>query len=245
MTTRSSEKRKTGNRAILSPIDPMGAGGRATISVRVYQSLRKAILSLRLQPGDSLSEAEMAMQLGTSRQPVREAFIKLAETGFVDIVPQRGTFVRRISSHEVGNARFIREHMEAALVRRAAERGSAVNIARLKSLIAEQKQAESAADHNLFIELDDAFHRTIAICAECESAWRVIDEFKGQMDRVRYLSIQETTPIGKLIEQHVAIADAIAAHDPDAAEKAMHSHLSEMLTSLPMLAGRHGELFSD
>ena len=187
----------------------------------------------------------MAAQLGTSRQPVREAFIKLAEIGFVDIVPQRGTFVRRISSHEVGNARFIRGHMEAALVRRAAERGSPANIARLKSLIAEQEQAERIADHDLFIELDDAFHRTIAVCADCESAWRVIDEFKGKMDRVRYLSLQGTTPIDKLIDQHTAIADAIAAHDPDAAEKAMHAHLSEMLTSLPMLADRHSELFSD
>jgi len=245
MTTRSSVKQRAGNREIISPIEPTGAEGRATISGRVYQALRKAILSLRLRPGDSLSEADMAAQLGTSRQPVREAFIKLSETGFVDIVPQRGTFVRRISSHEVGNARFIREHVEAALVRRAAERGSPDNIARLKVLIAEQKQAESAADHDLFIELDDAFHRTIAVCAECESAWRVIDELKGQMDRVRYLSIPEATPIGKLIEQHAAITEAIAAHDPDAAEKAMHGHLSEMLTSLPVLAGRHAELFSD
>ncbi len=229
----------------VSPVAALPAAGRATMSGRVYQALRKAILSLHLKPGDSLSEADMAAQLGTSRQPVREAFIKLSETGFVDIVPQRGTFVMRISSHEVSNARFIREHVETAIVRRAAELGNPANIARIKALVAEQRLAGGSGDHDKFIELDDAFHQAIAICAECESAWRVIDELKGQMDRVRYLSVPEATPIPKLIEQHQAIAAAIERHDPEAAAQAMHEHLSEMLTSLPLLAKRHAELFSD
>jgi len=245
MTRRSNVTQPATATRALPSLPALPVAGRATMSGRVYEALRRAILSLQLKPGDSLSEAEMAAQLGTSRQPVREAFIKLSETGFVDIVPQRGTFVRRISSHEVSNARFIREHVETAIVRRAAELGTPTGIARIKGLVAEQKLAGASGDHDRFIALDDAFHQGIAACAQCESAWRVIDELKGQMDRVRYLSVPEATPIGKLIEQHQAIATAIERHDPDAAAAAMHEHLSEMLTSLPLLSRRHAELFSD
>jgi DNA-binding FadR family transcriptional regulator len=65
------------------------------------------------------------------------------------------------------------------------------------------------------------------------------------MDRVRYLSLPEATPIEKLIEQHRAIAAAIARRDPAAAARAMHTHLSEILASLPKLAAAHADLFAD
>ena len=80
-----------------------------TMTGRVYDALRAAIVQLQVRPGNPLSEAEIARQLGVSRQPVREAFIKLAESGLVEVRPQRGAFVRLISRREVANARFIRE----------------------------------------------------------------------------------------------------------------------------------------
>ena len=71
---------------------------------------------LRLQPGQALSETEISKQFGVSRQPVREAFIKLAEAGLVEIRPQRGTFVVPITQRDVLQARFIREAVEVAVV---------------------------------------------------------------------------------------------------------------------------------
>jgi DNA-binding GntR family transcriptional regulator len=65
--------------------------------MQVYAALRHAIVTLRLRPGQSLSEQGVAQQLHTSRTPVREAFIKLAEAGLFEVLPQRGTFVRKIS----------------------------------------------------------------------------------------------------------------------------------------------------
>jgi DNA-binding GntR family transcriptional regulator len=228
----------------LPPLSPAEAA-RSTVSARVYAALRKAIISLRVKPGDVLSEADMARQLGTSRQPVREAFIKLSETGFVEIMPQRGTFVTRISSHEVSNARFLRETIEVALARRACELASARQIARLREIVAAQKAMSHTDDNELFFELDDDFHEAVADGADCGSAWSVLDELKGQMDRVRYMATGDATPMQKLIAQHGAVAEAIASRQPDAAAAAMHQHLSEMLTSLPLLARRHAELFSD
>ena len=81
--------------------DDSRARRQATMGSRVFDTLRQAIVQLQLRPGNPLSEAEIARQLGVSRQPVREAFIKLSEIGLLEIRPQRGTFVRLISIREV------------------------------------------------------------------------------------------------------------------------------------------------
>jgi DNA-binding GntR family transcriptional regulator len=73
----------------------------------------------------------------------------------------------------------------------------------------------------------------------------VLENLKVQMDRVRYLSMPLATPYDTLISQHQKIVEAIVAHDPDSAEAAMRSHLSEILTSLPKIAAAHPDLFLD
>ncbi len=87
---------------------------------RVERELRKAIITLEFQPGASLSEKDLADRYGTSRQPVREALINLGQAGLVEILPRRGTFVVKISLDQMRQARFIRESIEVAVVRRAA-----------------------------------------------------------------------------------------------------------------------------
>jgi len=217
----------------------------ATVSNRVFDTIRQAIVQLQLKPGDPLSEAEMARQLGVSRQPVREAFIKLAEVGLVEIRPQRGTLVVMISRREVENARFIREALEVAVVRKAAKEARPEHHGRLDAIIARQRAASQAGDLAEFLRQDEAFHQAIAQSADCERAWRLLENLKAQMDRVRYLSLDDATPVDVLIDQHAAIARGIAQGDADAAEAAMKAHLREILTSLPMLAEEHAELFTD
>ena len=216
-------------------------GRQGTRGTRVLDAIRQAIVQLRLRPGDLLSEAEVARLLGVSRQPVREAFIKLAELGLVEIRPQRGTFVVLISKREVQNARFIREAVEVAVVRKAAEEASDDAIAAIRRVLEQQRKANADADNVAFLALDDAFHRGLAQAVDCEDAWRVLESRKAQMDRVRYLSMPEATPLETLIAQH----EAIARHDPEEAETAMRAHLSEITKSLPRLARNYPELFSD
>jgi DNA-binding GntR family transcriptional regulator len=229
----------------LAPLDDRSGQLRtATIAARVYEGLRAAIVQLQVRPGNPLSEAEIARQLGVSRQPVREAFIKLAESGLVEVRPQRGTFVRLISKREVANARFIREAIETAIVRRAAANASQDDIAALEAVIAEQRSAADAGDNVTFLGLDERFHQRIARAADCEEAWRVLEGLKAQMDRVRYLSLPEATPLGTIIEQHQRIVDGLAARSPEQADRAMREHLAEILISLPRLAAAHPAYFS-
>jgi DNA-binding GntR family transcriptional regulator len=212
------------------------------ISVQVYRQLRNAIIQGKINPGERLSELEIAVQYETSRQPVREAFIKLAEECLVRILPQRGTFVVKISVAEVMDARFVREAIEIAVVMKAAASASLSAIQALRVLI--EKQAAIQAGHNIeFYALDDEFHRALALSAGHAYAWRVLESIKAQMDRVRYLSLDDATPIPLLIEQHRRIVDGIEAGDPTVAAAAMRNHLREITLSLPAIAGHFPELF--
>lgn len=214
------------------------------IARRVYRVLRQAIVTMQFRPGQALSEQEIADQLGVSRQPVREAFIKLSESGLLTIRPQRGTFVVKISVKQVLDARFVREAVETAVVRKACETITPAGIAELRDNLKAQWDIADEPVPVRFLELDEAFHRTIAIGAECEYAWRIVEETKAQMDRVRYLSVPYATPIRRLISQHQAVVEAIVARDPTKAEAAMGLHLREILTSLPELEGKFPDLFT-
>lgn len=215
------------------------------IARRVYRVLRQAIVTMQFRPGQALSEQEIADQLGVSRQPVREAFIKLSEAGLLTIRPQRGTFVVKISVKQVLDARFVREAVETAVVRKACETITPAGLAELRDNIKAQWDIADEPVPVRFLELDEAFHRTIAIGAECDYAWRIVEETKAQMDRVRYLSVPYATPIRRLIAQHQAVLDAIVARDPVKADAAMGLHLREILTSLPELEGKFPDLFNE
>lgn len=227
--------------AIAEPFGDARISGSAPVGAQVYSLLRDRIVGMSLLPGERLSEAEIARLLDVSRQPVREAFIKLSEDGLVDIRPQRGTFVCRISQDAVGEARFVREAIEADIVRHLAGQRDAALIARLHAELAEQ-EATSEEDAAGFIRLDERFHQLLAEAAGNPFAWSVIRDIKLQMDRVRFLSMARF-PMRKLIGQHRAIVDAIEAADRDAAEAAMRAHLREILQDLPVIGREHPDYF--
>jgi DNA-binding GntR family transcriptional regulator len=219
------------------------ADSALSIAPRLLRLLRDAIIRGDLPPGTVVSEAEVARRFGTSRQPVREAFIKLQEAGLLSIRPQRGTVVQRISLDAVFDARFVREAVEVAVVRTAAEMRPAGLDRRLHELIDAQRDAAKAGDAPGFLQLDEAFHRAMAEGIGRSFAWTALEAIKAQMDRVRFLSFEGATPLADLIQQHDAIADAIAAGDPDRAEAALRRHLREILASLPRIAEDHPGYF--
>jgi DNA-binding GntR family transcriptional regulator len=218
---------------------------RDPIAPQLVAALRQAIIASELRPGEALSEKEIAGRFGVSRQPVREAFIKLAEAGLVQILPSRGTYVMKISLREVANARFVREAVECALARAASRLIDPGGVARLRRLIAEQAAVASRGDYAGFTALDEAFHQAIAEIVDCDYAARVVESARAQTDRVRYLSLPGTSPIPLLITQHNAIVDALEAGDSDMAATAMRIHLREILNALPHIAAAHPELFED
>jgi DNA-binding GntR family transcriptional regulator len=215
----------------------------SSISGQVYRQLHSAIIRGEISPGERLSESAIARRYSTSRQPVREAFIKLAEERLVHIQPQRGTFVVKISVADVLDARFVREAIEIAVTREAATSAPLSAIQELRSLI-EKQQAIPPGHSSEFLALDEEFHRALALSVGHAHAWRVIESIKAQMDRIRYLSLDDVTPIHLLIEQHERIVNGIEAGDPAGAMAAMHKHLLEITMSLPNIASRFPELFT-
>lgn len=211
-------------------------------SVRsIYATLRQDVVTLRLRPGARLSENELALRFGTSRAPVREALIRLVEEGLIEVLPQRGSFVSRISLRSVERARFVREALEIAIGRRAADRGiSAAVHDEIEEAIAQQLACDG--DPERFTQTDDAFHRGLAKGAGLLDVWAVLEREKVQFDRVRFLSLPSVTPVEVLVTQHRAILAAVDARAPAAAEAAIREHLSEVLKVVDRLATNFPDL---
>lgn len=217
--------------------------GRVTTAKRIAESLRDAIVCLELKPGDTISESDIAARFGVSRQPVREAFIQLAEAGLVRIRPQRPTEIVKISVREVLNARFVREALETAVIVRAAAIGWSLPRDHFDAMIERQRAMAIGENYRTFHELDDAFHREIARLAGCDFVWKLIDAQKMQMDRVRYLSLlyNRTSTVG----EHRRIADAILDGDAGLAVREMREHLGKIDTHIRHIREAHRGFFMD
>ncbi|AUH34022.1 GntR family transcriptional regulator [Paracoccus tegillarcae] len=211
-------------------------------AVQVYDWLRAAILRGEFMPGDRLSESEIASRFGVSRQPVREAFIRLTSDGLAEVRPQRGTFISQISVSAVLSARLIREAVETDLLRLLVADIDQVGMARLDIEIAEQRVAADKGDAEGFVVLDDRFHRQIAILAGQEGVWTILEGLKSQMNRLRHISAR-TFDMQKLIAQHAEIVEALRQRDAAQAEGAMRQHLREVLNDLPEITAAMPKLF--
>ncbi|AIU87465.1 FCD domain-containing protein [Pectobacterium versatile] len=213
------------------------------VNQQIYRVLRKDIVECNIPPGKLLSEKEISVRFDVSRQPVREAFIKLAEAGLVQIMPQRGTFVMKISEQRVADARFIRQALECAIVRRAAEMVTEEQLLTLEHNLRRQELAAQNEQVREFLSLDDSFHQLLTQIANCPLAWETIESIKATMDRVRFLSLSQVSPPTSLIQQHYLIFSALKARDPDAAEKAIREHLQEMIYSITPIAQQNSDWF--
>lgn len=215
-----------------------------SIGSQLHRLLRAAIIEGELLPGQIISEIEMSKRFSISRQPVREAFIKLSEERLVEVRPQRGTFVRKISVKEVLDARHLREIIEVSIVREVTEKHDAALINRLRLLIAQQKET-APRDAHAFLELDEEMHRTLALHAGRDYAWRVTESIKAQMNRVRFLSFDFASSKSDLSGEHSAIVDAIEAKDADLSARLMESHLRGILKTLPVVVKQYPDYFTD
>lgn len=205
------------------------------VGPQLFRALRDRIVRGDLAPGTRLSETETAVAYGTSRQPVREAFIKLAEASLLEVRPQRGSYVRRIDMRAVMSAQFVREAVEADIVRIACARATSADLRDLEALLVIQAEAAGETDPQPFMASDEAFHRRLAEIAGQGGGWDFLQPLKTQMDRVRHLSAR-TFPRPALVEQHRGIVDAIRDGDAEAARQRMRHHLRRILDDLPAVA---------
>jgi DNA-binding GntR family transcriptional regulator len=219
------------------------SGGPA--SRQAYRALRDAIVAAEFEPGQRLSENELAERLAVSRTPIREALIRLRDDRFVQIVPQFGTFVTRISTAAVEDAQFIRESLECAAVRLAATRASEADLAALDGLVRRQAEVVGHGDYERFALLDDEFHAALCELAGRPVAWEVAQRVKGHLNRVRRLSLPQPRYLDEMVAEHRLVLDALQRHDPDGAEQTLRHHLRMVLSALPAIRAEHPEYFDD
>ena len=132
-----------------------------TVTDQIFEHLYARVVGLDLPPGAKLSEAEVAARMGVSRQPVRDAFYRLSQLGFIQIRPQRATTVTPISTEAVMQAYFIRSALEQATMRVAALTLQPSDWDGLERLIDLQEAASREDRRSDFHALDDQFHRDI------------------------------------------------------------------------------------
>lgn len=201
----------------------------------VYDRIKAMATTFRLRPGERVNELELARQLGVSRTPVREALLRLAEAGLVEIFPQSGTFVARIPVAAIPEAVVIRKSLEGTTVEKATAIARPEDIARLDAVIARQRVHAGLSETSLFHEQDEAFHEAIAAIAGYPGIWALLKTVKLQIDRARRLTLPALGRMDSVIEEHVTIRNAIAAHDQDAAHAAMMHHLSAVIPDIDEL----------
>jgi GntR family transcriptional regulator, rspAB operon transcriptional repressor len=219
------------------------AGGPARS--KVYAVLREAIVASELEPGQRLSENELAARLEVSRTPIREALVQLRDDRLVEIVPQLGTFVTRISRAGVMEAQFVREALECSAVRLAAERVSDEDVAALWEIVRRQEEVRSSEDFDRFYVLDDELHRALCQLSGHGVAWTLSQRASGHLNRIRRLSLAVPAYLGEMIAEHRDVVEAVGRRDPAAAEAALRHHLRMVLSSLPEIEAAHPGYFED
>jgi DNA-binding GntR family transcriptional regulator len=209
----------------------------------IFDLLRSEILSLKLRPGDKLSEVDMAARFGVSRQPVRDAFSRLANQDLLLIRPKRATVVKRFSTREINKSRFVRSAIEERVLRRAAEFCDLVGVARLDMSLAEQEKALKNKDVAAFGQLDYAFHKTLCEIAQVDFAFDVIMAEKTKVDRLCALGLAKEDRMPELIADHYQIAKAVENHDADAAVDAGMKHLGRLDETIKHISAQNADYF--
>ncbi|SEK23331.1 GntR family transcriptional regulator [Pacificibacter marinus] len=218
-------------------------GERRTNVDDIFDYLHEEILSLNLRPGDKISEADIASQFGVSRQPVRDAFSRLANLDLLLIRPQRATEVRRFSMREIEKSRFVRAAVESKVLQRAAEYCDTQGAAQLDAALAQQEKAIKEKDFDSFGALDYEFHKALCEIAQADFAFDVIMSEKSKVDRLCMLGLSKEDRMPELVADHRAIADAIKDHDPEKAIEFGMRHLSRLDKTIESISATKASYF--
>ncbi len=218
------------------------AATRTTTDV-VFDQLFAEISTLRLLPGTRISEADIAARLGVSRQPVRDAFNRLGNMGLLAIRPQRATRVRGFSMPVIQNARFIRLSVELEVVTRACAVWTKDCAHKLNLMIDAQQSAIESGETNTFHQLDYDFHKSICELGGNPLAFDTIESCKQPLDRLCVLSLRRPYAVTAVVEDHVDIANALAAQSVADARGAVERHLSRLDATIAEIHEAHANYF--
>lgn len=176
--------------------------------VDVYRALKNAIQFLALEPGSVLAEADLVTELGVSRTPIREALIRLEDDALVNIYPQRGTYVAKISLPLAKEMAYMRHVLETEIAADLCRRKADLRDATAESMFL-MRQALKKKDIIEYILNDDAFHRSIFAAAGREPIWNVISATRAHYIRVLMLDLTLPSTLEESYQDHERIVQLV------------------------------------
>jgi DNA-binding GntR family transcriptional regulator len=211
-------------------IEPVGEP--ASLKDKAYQTLKDAILTLKLGPGTPLVETVLAKELGISKTPVRDALQELEREGFVTRVLFRGTYVTELNFKDLQEIFQLRAVLEGLATRLAAPLLTSQQLEQIEQKLTAAEAALAEGDLARCSELGRYLHD--AVIENCANQRLILinRNLDDHMQRFRLTSDQIRGRLNKSLVEHRRILDGLRRGDPAAAEQAMREHLSSVLQDL-------------
>jgi DNA-binding GntR family transcriptional regulator len=192
-----------------------------------YRVIRENIMSLTLAPGQVISEIDLAEALQISRTPVREVLAKLKEEHLIDVIPQVGTYVSKITGRLIEEAAFMRFTLEKEVLLRSCQAFPAEELLELKKNVGLQELLINKEGKELdFHKLDTEFHHMIFRGNKLENVWNSITRLSTHYNRMRLLSEMEHS-YEEAVRQHNHMIHFIESRQTDQVEHAVKQHIME------------------
>ncbi|MCH5259545.1 MAG: GntR family transcriptional regulator [Lachnospiraceae bacterium] len=198
----------------------------------VFNTLRKAILTGELKPGERLMEIHLANRLGVSRTPIREAIRKLELEGLVIMIPRRGAEVAQITEKSLKDVLEVRRALDALCVELACDRINSDEEEMLKEACDEFERATETKDATIIAKADVAFHDIIVQATGNQRLIQLINNLSEQMYRYRFEYIKDENRHDSLIDEHRIIYESIVKRDKKKAAQTARLHIDNQEKSI-------------
>ncbi len=198
----------------------------------VFNTLRKAILTGQLKPGERLMEVHLANKLGVSRTPIREAIRKLELEGLVIMIPRRGAEVAQITEKSLKDVLEVRRALDVLCIELACERITAEEIENLQAACKEFEQATRGKDTSVIAKADVNLHDIIVQATGNQRLQQLVNNLAEQMYRYRFVYIKDDSQHEKLIAEHKEILESIMERNKERAAKAAKIHIDNQEKSV-------------
>ena len=191
----------------------------------VFNTLRRAILTGQLRPGERLMEVHLANKLGVSRTPIREAIRKLELEGLVVMIPHRGAEVAKISEKSLKDVLEVRRALDELIAELACSRITPEQLIELKEAADDFEKATKTEDTTTIAKADIAFHDILMEATGNLRLKQLVNNLAEQMYRYRFVYLKDETKHSMLVHEHSDIYNAILNKDKAAAAKAARIHI--------------------
>lgn len=198
----------------------------------VFNTLRRAILTGELKPGERLMEIHLANRMGVSRTPIREAIRKLELEGLVIMIPRRGAEVAQITEKGLKDVLEVRRALDALCVELACDRISAEEEEQLKEACNEFERATKTKDATVIAKADVVFHDIIVQATGNQRLIQLINNLSEQMYRYRFEYIKDENRHDSLIDEHRIIYESIVKRDKTKAARTAKLHIDNQEKSI-------------